>query len=195
MVILRRGIAENGEQPQLPRRGAQQIAAAHDLRHAAERIVAHNGKLIGIHAVGASDDKIAAGLGEPLCLRAADTVPERDGDVRHTDAPRGAAGLCGALLLRQVAAGSGIEHRAVRGMGRRGVVQLAAGAVARVDQALLLQFCKMCGIDRASRALRRHLAVPVQPEPAEVPPQLLGIGRTAALRVKVLDAQQHTPAL
>ena len=80
-------------------------------------------------------------------------------------------------------------------MGRRGVVQLAAGAVARVDQALLLQFCKMCGIDRASRALRRHLAVPVQPEPAEVPPQLLGIGRTAALRVKVLDAQQHTPAL
>ena len=29
----------------------------------------------------------------------------------------------------------------------------------------------------------------------KVPPQLLGIGRTAALRVKVLDAQQHTPAL
>ena len=76
MVILRRGIAENGEQPQLPRRGAQQIAAAHDLRHAAERIVAYDGELIGIHAVGASDDKIAAGLGEPFCLRAADTVPE-----------------------------------------------------------------------------------------------------------------------
>ena len=68
------------DQPDLPRRGVEQIARAHDARDAHLQIVHAHGKLVGEHAIRAPDEKIIAPAPQLHFLRA--VVPVDEGNVR-----------------------------------------------------------------------------------------------------------------
>ena len=126
MIVFRRRQSEKPLQIDLTRRGGQQISAANDLRNASLRIVGHNGQLIGIDAVGAAYDKIAAFARQIFAVFPLKPVVKGDLLVRHDQPPCRSARFRGAFFLRQIPAGARIDHIAVRSMGRGGRVQLAA---------------------------------------------------------------------
>ena len=154
----------------------------------------HHGELIGIHAVGAPQDKIAAAARQILAVRALQAVGERNVLVRHDQPPRGRLCHRGALCVRELPARSGIYRLSVGGVRRACGVELRARAVARIHQPPHPQGFKRGGIVRASPTLRRLLLVPVQPKPQKVFAELRGVFWAAAVGVKILDAQHHFPA-
>ena len=194
MVIIRRRKPEQLLQIELSRRRGQEILPAHDLRDARLRIVRHHGKLIGIDAVGAPYDKVAAVMRQILAVHTLNAVPERSVPVRHTQPPRGAARLFCTLRRCQSAARPGVDHIAVGGMRRRRRVELTARAVAGIDPPQRLQPRKLRAVGLRSPALRGLLTIPVEPQPRKVALELLGVFWAAAVRVEILDAQHHLSA-
>ena len=126
MIILRRRQSEKPLQIDLTRRGGKQISAAHDLCDARFRVVGHDGQLIGIDAVGAAYDKVAAFARKILAVFPLKPVVKGELLVRHDQPPCRSARFPGAFFLRQIPAGARIDHIAVRSMRRGGRVQLAA---------------------------------------------------------------------
>ena len=74
MIIRRRWEPERLLQPHLARHRTQQIASSDNLSDAARRIVGHNCQLIGVYAVRAADNKIAAVPRKIFGVRALKTV-------------------------------------------------------------------------------------------------------------------------
>lgn len=74
MAIGRRGIVQQVLQIDLPRRGIQQISATHDLGDPLSMIINHHGEMIGVHAVGAADNKVNHVSGKTLLKPSLDAV-------------------------------------------------------------------------------------------------------------------------
>ena len=92
--------AQLAVEPELPRRGGKQIAAPHDLRDTAERVVADHGKLIGEDPVRSAQNEVAAVCRQVFAVFPENAVGKADGFLRHPDAPGRCPSLCGPLLLR-----------------------------------------------------------------------------------------------
>jgi hypothetical protein len=67
--VLGRGDAERALQENLPGRRRQEVGAAHDRRHALQRIVDDDRELVGEPAVGAAHDEVADLARDVLALR------------------------------------------------------------------------------------------------------------------------------
>ena len=134
-------------QVDLARRGAQQVASAHDLGDAHGGVVDHHGQLVGKHAVAAAHQKVAAFGGECFALGTIRAVHEFDHivcevvDGGHAQARGRSAqnAAAGNLLGRKASAGAAIDRRAVAGMRRARGVELGARAKAGVGEAGVLQ--------------------------------------------------------
>ena len=211
--------APQTQQGQLARRGHQDVAPPHHLGDAHQGIVQRHGQLVGHHAVGTAQGKIAAAVLQREGLPAQQAVLKMETSLGTAQAQAGTPplGLAPVPLFRaQMTAGAGIGGPGIVHMGRSGqLAQLLAGAVAGIDQPGTVQ-----GIQRgiiqgragtleigAARALLRHVAavgrddavhgralVPVQPQPAQVLHQGTGICGARTLRVDVLHAQDQRPA-
>ena len=71
---------------------------------------------------------------------------------------------------------------------------VGAGAEAGIDKVLVPQFVERGGIKMRALGLNERLAVPIEPEPAQIlldPADELG---PAAAGVEILDAKQEAPA-
>ena len=95
-------------QRHLPRGRPQQIVAAHDVGHAIGRVVDHHRQLVGVEAVGAAHDHVAA---DRPRVAAVQPVAHLDGRLRHAYA-QGRAFPLGPqpfpLRAGQLATGAGI---------------------------------------------------------------------------------------
>ena len=193
MVKRRRGLIQQPVEIELSGGRGQQIAAPHHLADAHAGVVHHHGQLVGVDPVGAADDEIAAVAQQVFAVVALETVAENNGLVRNLQPPGGLPAR-GPVLWAQAPAGAGIDGLPVGGVGRGGGVELSAGAVAGVYQSLRFQRFKSGAVIFRPPRLRLALPVPVQAQPFEVAPDGVGIDRLGAIRVQVLDAQEHTPA-
>ena len=73
-------------------------------------------------------------------------------------------------------------------------MQLRPGAVAGIDQPKRRELVKIRAVGLRPARLGRLLCIPVQPEPVQIALERLGVFRPAAVRIQILDAQQHPPA-
>ena len=199
MVKFRRGQAQLPVKPELARCAGQEVAAAHDLIDAHQRVVHNDGQLVGKHTVGPPQEKIPAVAGEVFFIVPHVAVLKGDDLVGHLHAPGGGAGLgaLGNFSGRQAAAGPGVDDLPVAAVGRAGRVQLTAAAKAGVDQPTAGQFVEVPLINFAAVTLvdRRRRAVGGKAEPRQIVHNGVRIAAGAALGVQILNAQQHLPAL
>ena len=171
VIIFRRFGAEQTVEIQLPRRGREKVAPAHDLRYTGVDIVRYDGELIGENAVRAPENEVPALAREVFGVCAVMPVDKGNVPVRHAKPPeRGALfGFRCALFLCQTAAGAGVDRVAVGGVGGvRGVFKIAARAPAGIDKALAAKPVENARIVFAACALIRLLAIPCKAEPAEI---------------------------
>ena len=191
-------------QIELPRRRGKQVGPAHDFGDTHPGVVHHDGQLIRKYAVGAAEVKVTAVAQKVFCMFAHTAVGEGDVLVRHHEAvSRGFLfPLFGDFFGCQPPAGAGIDDVAVRGVGRTGGMELAAGAEAGIDKPHVFQLFVALGVDAAALALviwlmGAALAAALIPEKAQPPKvffQLVGVLAGAALRVQILDAENDSPA-
>ena len=202
MRIFRRAAAERFDQPDLPRRGVEQIACAHDARDAHLQIVHTHGELVGEHAVRAPDEKIIAPAPQLRFLRA--VVPVDEGNVRighfqlFCRVPAHAQARLHFLRRQCPAGAAGLARLA--GVRRAGGQPLGAAAVAVIYHSACGQCIQRGGVARRARALAAVLRagapalVPVEPEPEQVVGHEVGVVLPAPLRVEILKAEHHRPA-
>ena len=210
--------APQTQQGQLARRGRQYVAAPHHLGDAHQGIVQGHGQLVGHHAVGTAQGKIAAAVLQSERLLTQQAVLKMETSLGAAQAQAGTPppGLALTPFFRaQMTAGTGIGGPGIIHMGGSGqLAQLLAGAITGIDQPGTVH-----GIQRriiqgragalkigAARALLRHVAlvrddtvhgrafVPVQPQPAQILHQSPGIFGTRTLGVDVLHAQDQRPS-
>ena len=199
MVEFRRGQAQLPVKPELARCAGQEVAAAHDLIDAHQRVVHNDGQLVGKHTVGPPQEKIPAVAGEVFFIVPHVAVLKGNDLVGHLHAPGGGAdlGALGNFGGRQAATGPGVDDLPVAAVGRTGRVQLTAAAKAGVDQPTAGQFVEVPLINFAAVTLvdRRRRAVGGKAEPCQIVHNGVRIAAGAALGVQILNAQQHLPAL
>ena len=201
MRVYRRLAAEQADQPCLPRRAGQQIAAPHDAPDAHGGVVKADGELVSEHTVGAADDEIAVVAREIAGDGAVMRVADRDVQIRHAQLPcRPAAGLLqrAALALREMrAAAAGIVLR-FAGVRRGGRQTLGAAAPAGIDQALLRQKREGVLVKRGAPALgegRIGVAeIPVKTQPAQIVRDGRGVDRVGAGGIEILHAEDQFAA-
>ena len=201
MAVGRRLEAKQPREVGLSRGGFQKIAPAHHLIHAHEPIVDHDGQLVGEHAVAALHEEVAAFVGEHFFLRAVGEVAElyrACGVVLAGHAQtrrRGAApGALGDLIRGKVAASSGVQIGAVRGVGGRGGVELGSRAEAWVGESGLAQPADRLLIYIRALALPVGAFVPREAEPFEVGHQAVRDRPVLCPGIEVLNAQDDAPA-
>ena len=197
MYEMRRFKAEQAVQPDLTRRAGDEVASANDLGHARQAVIDRHGELVGENAVRAPDNEITAFLRQVLAVRAEHAVGKRDDLVGHAHARcrRTFFPFFFDLRRREIPAGPGIQHAAVRKMRRTRGVQRGPGAEARIKQPLFAQDLLVFFINRRPLGLIRHLAVPVETEPAQIVHNEIRVAARAAHRVKILDPQQERAVL
>ena len=170
----------------LPGGRREQVVAAHDLVDVLRGVVDDDREVVGGHAVVATEHDVVDGSGE----LAVQDVRDRPGvDVgAESQRRRPLRRPSGPLGVGEVAAGAGI--RAGRRVRRRGGVEdLAPRAEARVHAAGVGEPVDGVVVEGAAIALSHDVAVPVDPERAQVVELLfLGTGPDA---VEVLDAHQE----
>ena len=150
---------------ELPGRGGQKIHAPHHLGDAACGVVHHHGQLIGVDAVCPPDDEVPAVLGEVFLVPALEAVLYAPDLIRHHKPPGRGFRFLRPLRRCEAAAGAGVDHPAIGGVGRRGGVKLCAGAVAGVDQPPCPEGFKGFLVGLAPEALGCLLFVPGEPQP------------------------------
>ena len=201
VAVFRRRAAEGLYQPLLPRRGGQQVPRAHNARHAHCGVVHRDGKLIGEHPVRAADDEVPALARRVFDVCAVVPVLNGDGLVRRNHficraapAPLERGDLRAGQ--RAAAAGAGVFLPRMRG---RGSEPLRARAPAGVEQPLfpqppegLLVFPRPPAL--AAVRLHRPAEVPVEAQPAQVLRHKPGGILVGALRVEVLEPEEHLPS-
>ena len=132
-------------------------------------------------------------------------IDEGDFFIRH-DKPVSRSfflSLLGNFLGREVPAGAGIDHVAVRGMGCAGRMELRTGAETGINQPLRLEFLIARLINFAALALViGHMRptmtatfIPEQPQPAEVFFQQVGVFTGTPFGIKVFNAKDNLSAL
>ena len=202
---MRRRQAQQPVKIELPRRGGEQVGSPHHLGDTHPGVVHHDGQLVSKHAVGTAEVEVAAVVQEILGVDAHTAVGEGDILVRnHETVGRSLLfPLLSDLRRCQTPAGAGVDDIAVRGVGRAGCVELAAGAEAGIDEAHGLELPVALGVDAAALALvigrvrpaPAAALVPDKAQPCEILFQLVGVPAGAALCVQVLDAEDDAPAL
>ena len=96
-----------------------------------------------------------------------------------------------ALRLGQAAAPAVIDRLPVGAVGGGGGQPLGPGAEAGVEQALAGQGLKGGGVGPGAPGLVHRRPVPVQPQPFQVPEDLVAVFRPAPVRVQVLQPEHH----
>ena len=195
-------VAEQPLQVHLTWHGREQVATAHDLGNAHLRVVYHNDQLVGVNAIAALDEKVAAVTGERFRLVAIDAIDKRDGScgvvrIGYAQAQRRRADLLPLfdLLRGQVAARACIHGRAVACVRCAGGVELGARAEAGVGEAVRVKLGGRLPVQVEAIMLVDGALVPIEPEPSEVVYNLLRAFGVAASRIEVFDAQDHTTVL
>ena len=171
VIVFRRCGVEQTVEIQLPRRGREKIAPAHDLRYTGVDIIRHDGELIGENAVRAPENEVPALAREIFGVWAVMPVRKGDALVRHTQPPERGAHFRfrRALFFGQIAAGAGVDRVTVGGVRSvRGVFEIAARTPAGIDKAIAAQPVENALIVFAARALIRLLSVPRETEPAQI---------------------------
>ena len=171
VIVFRRCGVEQTVEIQLPRRGREKIAPAHDLRYTGVDIIRHDGELIGENAVRAPENEVPALAREIFGVWAVMPVRKGDALVRHTQPPERGAHFRfrRALFFGKIAAGAGVDRVTVGGVRSvRGVFEIAARTPAGIDKALAAQPVENALIVFAARALIRLLSVPRETEPAQI---------------------------
>ena len=200
-----RGQAQQTVQIQLPGRGGEQVRPPHHLRHPHPGVVHDDGQLVSKDPIGPAEVEIPAVPQQVLAVGAHAAVHERNFFVRHAETI--SRGFCFALFGnlggRQVPAGAGVDHIAVRGVGGAGSVQLGPGAKAGVDKALLLQLGIGLLIDGRALALvignvgpaGGAALVPHKAQPFQVFFQQVRKLAGTALRVEIFNAEDDPAPL
>lgn len=180
MQVVGRRQAQRALQQNLPRRGIEQVGAAHHVADALRGVVDHHRQLVGPATVGAQQHEIADLGVHVLGDGAAHAVAKRDHAARrHSQAQRRPR-----PRLRGHAA---MVHAALRG-------QFAAAATAGERLAGLQQPLRRGVVGRAALALARHRSIRVQTVGAQAGELALDRAGRAARPVHVLDAQQPLAA-
>ncbi len=156
-----------GEQD-LSRRRVEQVGAAHDLADPLVRVIDDDGELVRGHPVRAAHDEVIDGAGTPpgetileLDHLAISSHPQRVGHP-VSDPPPG-------LLRRERRTRPRIGPLRKRAVRRRcGFPDLGARAEARIQAAGALELRERFGVQLAALGLAHRLAVPVEPERAQV---------------------------
>ena len=191
MGVHRVGKAKQRLQIHLPGGGAQKVHAPHHLGDTGLAVVHGDGQLVDINPIRPADHHIAAVRGKIHLKMALHQILNAVHPVRHPHTPGGGAVHGLFLGLRQIPAGSGVDISPVGQVRGIDAVELAAGAVAGVQQPLFRQYGKIPVIDRAPGALGGRLPVVVKAQPGKVLPQGFGIGRAGPLGVQILHPQHH----
>ena len=196
--------AQQPVQVDLPGGGGKQVCPPHHLGDPHPGVIHHHRQLIGKHAVGPAQVKIPAAGQQVFAVRPHAQVLEGDLLVGHHHPPGRSfdAALFGHLFRGQAAAGAGIDHIPVRGMGRAGGVQLGAAAKAGVYKThgfqLLITFCidlpALALVIGAMGAAMGTALVPHKAQPGQIFLQLVGIGAGTAGSVQILDPQHDASA-
>jgi len=146
MPVTRLGKAEQRLQQPVDRGRLKQIAPAHDVGHALQRVVDHHRQMIACRQISAAEDNVAPNLrrrrasqgNSALAIFGPAQTRWRGVDrALHVEAERGlvaATETPARLRRRERAAGSGIEGRPVRVAPAGGsALDLRAAAKAGVD--------------------------------------------------------------
>ena len=167
---------------------AQQIAMRALRRKVADLIVNGDGQLVYIYPVSPADDKVTAFRGKIQPVLALHQVTQRPNLFRDPYPPGGQPILWGR---GKITAGAGIDIGAVGQVGGVDAVELAAGAVAGVQQTFVHHFFEIAVINIASLALGSSFPVPVQTQPPQIVPEDVGKVSAGALGVQILHAQDQ----
>ena len=195
MGILRVGKSKELLQIHLPGGRAQQIRAPYHLCYPGKAVVHGDRQLIHVYAVGPPDHHIPAVRGKVPPGDSLDPVLYLPDPVRYPHPPGRIPAHGRPLRLAQVPAGAGIDIGAVAQVGGIDAVELAAGAVAGIQQTLVPELLKISIIHPCLPALGRCLPVPGQAQPGKVLPQNPDVFFTGALGIQILHPKNHFTAL
>ena len=135
MRIMRLGRIQSALQPQLARRGHQQILPAHNMRDALRRIIGHHRQLISPKAVGTQQHKITDVVRQILRIMADHRIIKADDFIRHAHAP-GRRFVQSPLRIQPGAAT--VVHKTIRPRTRRRLPIFAA-AITGINQPFCFQ--------------------------------------------------------
>ncbi len=204
MPVARLGKTELRLQQPMDRGRGKQIAPAHDVGYALQRVVDHDRQMIAWRQISAAEDNVPPNLRRRRTPRGdsalaifgpAKTRWRGVGRALHVEAERGlfAAGDAIASLRRgERAASSRIERCPVRVASAAGsALDLRTAAKAGVDEALLIEARERRHIIVAVLALPARRRRKAKPEPSEVVDNAGDELRLATRTVQIFDAQQH----
>ena len=204
MAIARRGQTEQRLQEPVNRGRGKEVASAHDVGDALERVVDRHRQMIARREIAPAEHDVAP----QRRLRRTSDRAQRPRRIRsrpdsagaavdrasHVEAPGGffaAREPRGAFVGGKRAAGSRIERRAV-GVARDGRARdFGAAAKAGIDEPARLEARERPGVIVAVLALPARRGVEAQAEPGEVVENGRLVLRLAARAVQVFNAQQQ----
>ena len=173
----------------LLRRREQQVATAHYLRDAHQRIVHHHRQLVSPRPVLASHDEVAALRRQVDGLLAVVSVDERHDALallRHTHTYSRRSAMRPRF---QIAARPLIHHAPVAFVRSLRSQYVRTRAVARIRHTTVSKFLQLRLVYLATLALIERTLVPRQAEPFEVAHNQVGILHTRTLRINILNTQ------
>ena len=185
MHVSRPRVAEQALQQDLPRRGGEQVRAAHHVGDALLEVIHDDGELVGEEAVGAPHDKIADLAGEVLLDPALKGVIECGHLIVHPHADRARR----SSRRKAAAASAGVDRLTRERKGRVGDFPPRAGAAEHRLLALQTRQRRVVGCTAA--ALEHDLPIPFEAVRFERPENGSRRTRCFARRVEVLHA--HGP--
>jgi len=204
--IARLGQAKQRLQEPVDRGRGQEVAPAHDVGYALQRVVDGDRQMVARREIAAPQDRVAPEPWRRPALRGSRALAifhprerSRRGVERmgHVEAQRRlvAAGETVARLTRgERAAGSGVERRAIRIAAGGGARDLRAAAKTGVDEATAVEAGERRRVVAAMLALPARRLGKAKPKPGEVVDNRRLEARLAAGAIQVLDAQKDEPA-
>src|SRR5262245_31868804 len=192
MYVFRCREAECPLQQHLPRRVAEEVAAADHLSHALGGIVDDHGELISEQSIAAPDDEIAERGRNVLYVLALERVAK--GDRTLSDAKSRRERTVG--MTRPLATEARIEEfLGVRGTGSIVCGQFLAAARTNIRASRSLQGRQRRFVGFRAGALVEDRTVPFEAEPFERAQNIVRCSGNYARRVEILHAHEPFAAL